>query len=67
MLKDVLPQVRKSRTLKVVKVFTTGTVATFTVTPTIVSGRLYITVANTTGSDKPVRVRGVLKSLYSYL
>ena len=44
-----------------------GTVATFTVTPTVVSGRLYITVANTTGSDKPVRVRGVLKSLYSYL
>lgn len=44
-----------------------GTVATFTVTPSVSSGRLYITVANTTGSDKPIRVRGVLKSLYSYI
>ena len=44
-----------------------GTVATFTVTPTISGGRLHITVANTTGSDRPIRVRGVLKSLYSYL
>ena len=44
-----------------------GTVATFTVTPTVSGGRLHITVANTTGSDRPIRVRGVLKSLYSYL
>lgn len=44
-----------------------GTVATFTVTPTVVAGRLHITVANTTGSDRPIRVRSVLKSLYSYL
>ena len=51
----------------VVATCSTGTVATFTVTPTVVSGRLYITVANTTGSDRPIRVRGVLKSLYSYL
>ena len=54
-------------TATLVSTCSNGTVATFTVTPTVVSSRLYITVANTTGSDKPVRVRGVLKSLYSYL
>ena len=54
-------------TATIVSTCSNGTVATFTVTPTVSGGRLYITVANTTGSDRPIRVRGVLKSLYSYL
>lgn len=65
--KYLISVVGTTATATLVSSCSAGTVATFTVTPSVSSGRLYITVANTTGSDKPIRVRGILKSLYSYI